>query len=206
MAEEQVFFVSDNIKLEGLLQFRRGNKGVAVTHPHPLFGGSMHNGVVQSLVDVYRQAGYTTLRFNFRGVGSSRGEYDQGKGEQKDVQAALNYLVLRSQAAIDLAGYSFGAWVNALLQPAKDIVKRMIMISPPVAFLDFAAVQALPQLELVIAGSQDQIAPPELIKTALPNWNPLARLEVIEGADHFYGWHTGRLESILAAHLRAQPI
>ncbi len=198
MAETQIHFLSGNIELEGLLNISSGVRGVAITHPHPLYGGSMHNNVVESLVRVYRQAGYSTLRFNFRGVGSSHGEYSDGTGEQEDVRSALRYLSERGKKVIDLAGYSFGAWVNALTRPPVDAVQRMIMVSPPVAFLDFGSAQPIPQLRLVIAGSRDEIAPPELIETTLPNWNPEAQLKIIDGADHFYGGHTGKLESILA--------
>ena len=198
MGEELIFFMAGTVKIEGLLQALPGDKGVVISHPHPLYGGSMHNNVVESLVQAYQQAGYTTLRFNFRGVGSSQGEYDNGQGEQEDVKAALHYLAEQGKNAVDLAGYSFGAWVNALARPEKDAVQRMVMVSPPVAFLDFGPPQSIPQLRLVVAGSRDEIAPPELIKTILPNWNSKARLEIIEGADHFYGGHTGKLESILA--------
>jgi alpha/beta superfamily hydrolase len=198
MGEELIFFMAGAVKIEGLLQALPGDKGVVISHPHPLYGGSMHNNVVESLVQAYQQAGYTTLRFNFRGVGSSQGEYDNGQGEQEDVKAALHYLAEQGKNVVDLAGYSFGAWVNALTRPDGDIVRRMVMVSPPVAFLDFSSAKPLPQLRLVIAGSRDEIAPPELIKTILPNWNSSARLEIIAGADHFYGGHTGKLESILA--------
>jgi alpha/beta superfamily hydrolase len=78
------------------------------------------------------------------------------------------------------------------------------MVSPPVAFLDFGSAQPLPQLQLVIAGSRDEIAPPELIETMLPSWNPGARLEIVEGADHFYGTYTGKLESILTNYLAGE--
>jgi hypothetical protein len=78
------------------------------------------------------------------------------------------------------------------------------MVSPPVAFLDFGPPQSIPQLRLVIAGSRDEIAPPELIKTILPNWNSSTRLEIIEGADHFYGIYTGELESILTNYLAGE--
>jgi alpha/beta superfamily hydrolase len=204
MDEELIFFMTGAIKIEGLLQTKPGDKGVVITHPHPLYGGSMHNNVVESLVQAYQQAGYTTLRFNFRGVGGSQGEYDNGQGEQEDVNAALHYLGEQGKNAVDLAGYSFGAWVNALARPEKDTVQRMVMVSPPVAFLDFGSAQSIPQLWLVIAGSGDEIAPPELIKTILPNWNSSARLEIIEGADHFYGSYTGRLESILTNYLAGE--
>ena len=201
MDQELIFFKAGDFKIEGLLQTTPGDKGVVITHPHPLYGGSMHNNVVESLVQVYQQAGYTTLRFNFRGVGGSQGEYDSGQGEQEDVNAALHYLAEQGKNAVDLAGYSFGAWVNTLTSPSVDVVQRMIMVSPPVAFLDFGPPQSIPQLELVVAGSRDEIAPPELIKTILPTWNSSARLEIIEGADHFYAAHTGKLESILTYYL-----
>ena len=204
MNEELIFFKAGTVKIEGLLQTLPGDKGVVISHPHPLYGGSMHNNVVESLVRVYQQAGYSTLRFNFRGVGSSHGEYSDGTGEQEDVKSALRYLSERGKKVIDLAGYSFGAWVNALTKPPVDAVQRMIMVSPPVAFLDFGSAQPLPQLQLVIAGSRDEIAPPELIETMLPNWNPGARLEIIEGADHFYGGHTAKLESMLADYFASE--
>ena len=201
MAEEPVFFSSGTLQIQGLLQTKPGDKGVVITHPHPLYGGSMHNNVVEALVHAYQQADYATLRFNFRGVGSSQGKYDDGQGEQEDVKAALHYLGEQGKDVVDLAGYSFGAWVNALARPEGDMVHRMVMVSPPVAFLDFGPAQSIPQLSLVVAGSRDEIAPPELIKTILPNWNSSALLEIIEGADHFYGAYTGKLESILTDYL-----
>jgi alpha/beta superfamily hydrolase len=204
MDEELIFFMAGAIKIQGLLQTKPGEKGAVITHPHPLYGGSMYNNVVESLVKVYQQAGYSTLRFNFRGVGSSQGEYDNGQGEQEDVNAALHYLTEQGKNVVDLAGYSFGAWVNALTRPDGDIVRQMVMVSPPVAFLDFGSAQPIPQLQLVIAGSSDEIAPPKLIKTILANWNPGARLEIIEGADHFYGSFTGKLESILTDYLAGE--
>jgi hypothetical protein len=94
--------------------------------------------------------------------------------------------------------------VNALTRPDGDIIRQMIMVSPPVAFLDFGPPQSIPQLRLVVAGSSDEIAPPELIKTILPNWNSSARLEIIEGADHFYGGHTAKLESIVADYFASE--
>ena len=204
MAEEPVFFMSGTLQIQGLLQTKPGDKGVVITHPHPLYGGSMHNNVVESLVRVYQQAGYSTLRFNFRGVGGSQGEYDNGQGEQEDVKAALHYLAEQGKNVVDLAGYSFGAWVNGLTRLDGGIVRQMVMVSPPVAFLDFGSAQPLPQLRLVIAGSRDEIAPPELIQTTLPTWNPGARLEIIEGADHFYGTYTAELESILTNYLAGE--
>ena len=202
MVEEPVLFESTNIKIEGLFCSMPGDRGVVITHPHPLYGGNMYNNVVESLVRMYQLAGYSTLRFNFRSVGASEGEYDNGVGEREDVKAALHYLSQRGKKVLDLAGYSFGSWVNALTISELDNVGRMIMISPPVAFLDFDSVGFTPQIQLVLAGSQDQIAPPNLIENLLPTWNPEAHLEIIDGADHFYIGYTGKLESVLTAHLK----
>jgi len=202
MVEEPVHFEAINIKIEGLLCTMPGDRGVVITHPHPLYGGNMYNNVVEALVRIYKLAGYTTLRFNFRSVGSSEGEYDNGVGEQEDVKAALHYLTQRGKKVLDLAGYSFGSWVNALAISEVETVDRMVMISPPVAFMDFNSVGLTPQIQLVVAGSQDQIAPPKLIENMLPTWNPRAHLEIIDGADHFYLGYTGKLESILTAYLR----
>jgi hypothetical protein len=205
MPEAAVVFRADTVEIEGLIDLRAGNRAAVITHPHPLYGGSMHNAVVDCLVRVYRREGYTTLRFNFRGVGNSQGAYDHGQGEQDDVRAALEYLHRNGKVSLHLAGYSFGAWVNALTAPAASTVRSMTMVSPPVAFLDFRLVGSLTQLQLVVAGSRDRIAPPELIETMLPVWNPGADLEVVEGADHFYDGCLDRLASILAARLRSGP-
>jgi alpha/beta superfamily hydrolase len=202
MIEEPVHFEAKNIKIEGLLCTVPGDRGAVITHPHPLYGGTMYNNVVEALVRIYHLAGHTTLRFNFRGVGLSKGEYDNGIGEQEDVRAALHYLVQKGKKILDLAGYSFGSWVNALAISEVDTVDKMVMISPPVAFMDFSTVGLIPQIQLVVAGSRDYIAPPGLIKNMLLTWNPRAHLEVIDGADHFYLGYTGKLESALAAYLQ----
>jgi len=201
MAERQVFIPGENLKLEALLDLVDGTDGVVVTHPHPLYGGDMANGVVESIVRVYRSKGYSTLRFNFRGVGMSQGRYDEGRGEQEDVRSALRFLASQGKSRVDLAGYSFGAWVNVLAMPTHSPVNGLLLVSPPVAFLDFSAVGFLTPLKLVVAGSHDQFAPPERIRTLLPTWNPEARFEVIVGADHFYGGYTEELETILGDFL-----
>ena len=198
---DRVNFKSDDLLIEGLLDERAGDKGVVISHPHPLYGGNMYAAGVESIVHVYWKKGYTTLRFNFRGVGSSQGRYENGIGEQQDVLAALTFLSETGLKTIDLAGYSFGAWVNAHAILQDTLVERMVMVSPPVGFMDFKEVSAIESLKLVVTGSQDQIAPPDLIEKILPAWNPEARFEVIEGADHFYGGYLDRLEIVLDTYL-----
>ncbi|MEW6665545.1 MAG: alpha/beta fold hydrolase [Thermodesulfobacteriota bacterium] len=199
--EERVFIDSGGMKLEGLLEDLPGEKGVVVTHPHPLYGGEMHNNVVEAVVKAYRAKGYTTLRFNFRGVGGSQGSYDEGRGEQDDVAAALGYLHALGKKEIDLAGYSFGAWVNALGGERFHLARRLVLISPPVSFIDFSFLKLDPRIRLVVVGTRDDIAGHGAVEEMLPQWNPDATFKVIQGGDHFYGGRTGELHSIITEFL-----
>ncbi len=197
--EEQICFLSEKYEIAGLSDKKAGHKGVIVTHPHPLYGGDMYNDVVEALVRVYKQSGYTTLRFNFRSV-ENRRDYDNGIGEQQDVLAALSYLLNSGITEIDLAGYSFGTWINAKVG-CKASIENMVMVSPPAGFMKFEPLSPLPCLKLVITGSKDDMAPPEMLRTMMPIWNPQAAFEVIEGADHFYVRHLGMLENILNRYI-----
>ena len=197
MKEERVFFKSNGLKIEGLINESQSRKGVVVTHPHPLYGGDMNNNVVESVVRAYGEKGYSTLRFNFRGVGRSEGGYDEGSGEQEDVRAAVAFFGGLGKTSIDLAGYSFGAWVNAQCIESLTDVKRMIMVSPPVNFLDFSFLEYCAKIRLVIAGSEDDIAPPAMIKDMIPVWNSEAAFNIIKGANHFYWRKTGELETMI---------
>ena len=196
---EKITFLSEEYKIEGLLNQRDEKKGVVVTHPHPLYGGDMNNLVVESIVHVYHMKGYSTLKFNFRGVGRSQGAYDNGLGEQKDVLSALSFLADMGMERIDLAGYSFGAWVNAHALQKDTLTKQMIMVSPPVGFMDFKSIVTMNSLKFVVTGNRDDIAPADVIEKMISTWNPNARFEVIDGADHFYGGYLNQLESVLSS-------
>jgi alpha/beta superfamily hydrolase len=196
--EEKITFLSQSLEIEGLFE-KNGDKGVVVTHPHPLYGGDMYNYVVESIVGAYKKKGYSTLRFNFRGVGNSHGDYDSGIGEQNDVIAAISYLLEKGMTQTDLAGYSFGTWVNAKIDCKKASVQNMIMVSPPAGFMDFQPILPIPCLKLIITGERDEIAPPHIIKDLIPLWNPNAQFEIIKGADHFYSGCMGKLEAVLDA-------
>jgi hypothetical protein len=196
---ERITFLSEEYEIEGLLNQKEEKKGVVVTHPHPLYGGDMYNMVVESIVHVYHMKGYSTLKFNFRGVGRSQGTYDDGVGEQKDVLSALSFLANMGMKRIDLAGYSFGAWVNAHALQKDTLTKQMIMVSPPVGFMDFRSIVTMNALKFVVTGNRDDIAPADVIEKMMSTWNPDARFEVIDGADHFYGGYLNQLESVLSS-------
>ena len=187
--DEKVTVASHKAVLEGLIHRSHSAMGVVITHPHPLYGGDMYNPVVEAIESAYRKEGFTTLRFNFRGTGSSTGRHDQGVGEQADVIAAVDYLRKTGLSSIHLSGYSFGAWVNAMALQNNLAVEALTMVAPPVAFIEFAADIRLPHLATVVAGSRDEFAPPDLIRPQMTRWNRDATLKIIGGADHFFFGH-----------------
>lgn len=195
MAETNVSFSCGGLHLEGVLERVPGTRGVVVTHPHPLYGGDMDNPVVRTICRAYRRQGLSTLRFNFRGVGESSGRHGRGVGEREDVRAAGAYMTGLGITEIDLAGYSFGAWVNV---GAAEGFSRMAMVSPPLAFMDFGTPAPLPNLHLIVTGSRDDIAPPHLIEKVRLTWNPAAVFKVLTDADHFYSGFLKTLEDTIA--------
>lgn len=202
---ESIFLkTEDGIELEGIYHAGQTDRAAVITHPHPLFGGDMNNPVVEAVEHVCQESGCSTVRFNFRGVGKSSGRYAEGKGEQQDVLAAMAFLKAAGGRQILLAGYSFGAWVNAHVAAhttAGGEAQSLIMVSPPVGLMDFADTGRLAALDLVVTGSADDIAAPAQIKPLMAEWNPAARLEVIEDADHFYGGALAELTEILRQYL-----
>lgn len=198
MMEEQVTIPCGDISLEGRLDPMEDEKGVVIAHPHPLYGGDMDNPVVTVIKNAYLSRGYSTLRFNFRGVGASQGAHDNGIGEQADLHAGIAFLKAAGIRHIDLAGYSFGAWVIARISPSPDEINRVLLVSPPVTRMDFSGVSH-PQLSAcLITGSRDDIAPPDAIETLLDLFGNAARLITIRGADHFFSGYMQQLESAIS--------
>ena len=200
--EQPVTFDCDGLRLSGLLHRADAERAVLVTHPHPLYGGNMYNPVVETVVRTYRSKGFTTLRFNFRGTGGSQGAYSDGEKEPDDVAAAIAFLAQAGFNRIDLAGYSFGAWVCSRGADRYPGINRMMLVSPPVAFMNFEDVGALPALDTVITGSEDEFAPPAYIEKMMPLWNARARIQIINGADHFYFGFDRDLEQIISKSIK----
>ncbi len=201
--EKRIVLESSAGKLEAAVFRGAGDKAAIITHPHPLYGGDMDNPVVMALAAAYRKAGWSVLRFNFRGTGRSQGEYSGGRGEVEDVQAAVSFMREQAGGSIHLAGYSFGAWVNSLWAVRhRDHSIPLVMVSPPVNFLSFDEVNHLPGLRLVVAGGLDEIAPADRILEMVPHWNPSADLMIMEEADHFYGGFWQSMTDIVVQWLR----
>jgi alpha/beta superfamily hydrolase len=198
MAEKRIFFEADGLKIEGMIADLPGDHGVVISHPHPLYGGTMHNNVVRAVAHAYQEEGYSSLRFNFRGVENSEGDFGNGLGEQEDVKAALEAMGKKN---MDLAGYSFGAWVNALGLEKFEEAQRVIMVSPPVSFVDFGFLKHSSRIKLVICGTRDEIAEYKKVEEMLPTWNEEAVFRVIQGADHFYSGYEEELKLIIRGFL-----
>ena len=197
----QVSFRSENYQLAGLWQSNVSDTAAVICHPHPLYGGDMHNPVVVAAAEAYAAVGISTLRFNFRGVGGSGGHYSHGKGEQTDLIAAIDWLGTQGITQIHLCGYSFGAWISALVVSTPTNVIDLVMIAPPVTLIQFPAAINLSNLSLVIAGADDNIAPVEIIQSLLRDWNPNATFVAIPGADHFLTDSLDQLRSLIESHL-----
>lgn len=187
---KKIQFPSGSLSLEGLLIQGKWSKAVIVSHPHPLYGGDMHNPVVGLIAGAFEDQGWTTLRFNFRGVGRSQGNFDQGIGEQEDVSAAVAYLKGLGEQKIILAGYSFGAWVNAQAGLIHPEVQGSILVSPPAGMMDFSFLAQDNQTRLIVLGDQDPYAPASKIKNLVQSMPTPPPIKIIKGADHFYssGW------------------
>lgn len=183
-----VTFSSNAVSLEGELLLRPGSTDAAVVcHPHPQYGGDMDNPVVRATAGAFERLGYATLRFNFRGVGRSRGSYDYGRGELEDVRAAVRYVLEYAQASsVTLAGYSFGAVMAVQAGLQLQEVTGLVAVAPPLVALEsLTALSSCNKPKLFIVGDRDQfchVAKLEQHVTRLPEPK---RLQVIAGADHF---------------------
>jgi uncharacterized protein len=199
--ENAVTIKNRTIRLQAMLAQGTSDRGVVMAHPHPLYGGNMDNPVVLKAIAAFAEKGFTTLRFNFRGTGDSTGMFDNGQGEQTDVMAALAFLKDMGIATLFLAGYSFGARVNASVVAGGYEIMDHVMISPPAGFMSFDDIDILPATGLVITGQNDDIAPPDMIQAHLNRWGITAQFDVIPGCDHFYSGCLADLQARLTDYL-----
>ena len=196
MNEEKVFLPSTAIQLEGLLSVHEAlsaKGGMILCHPHPQYGGDMHSSVITTAAEAASQEGFSTLRFNFRGVGASGGSYNDGIGEKEDVKAAIDYLYSRqkdSNLPLILLGYSFGAWAGLPVGVQDSRIKGMVAIAPPLELYDFGFLKGCKKRKLLIAGSRDSFCPVPLLEKWYGHLEEPRSLAIIQGADHFFFSHT----------------
>jgi hypothetical protein len=166
-------------------------------------GGNMRNNVVDALASSFYQNGFSTLRFNFRGTGRSEGAYDSGTGEQEDIKGGRTFLEEKGKEEIFLAGYSFGAWVIAKLIVGECLPSDVIMVSPPVDFLDFGFVDLNEKVGLIICGDSDEFCPAGRLKKIAEEIG--CGFEVVKGAGHFYHGREDELIACLDDYLAQKP-
>ena len=184
-----LFIPSPHGKLEAILKAPPGpGRGAAlVLHPHPLFGGTMHNKVVFRAAAALNDAGLAVLRINFRGVGQSTGEHDEGRGERDDARAGLDYLADHYPGQeITLCGFSFGARVGLEVGIADERVTRLISIGTPVDKYDFTFLDQCRKPILFVQGDRDEFGGVERLREVFAKIKAPVELKIIKGAGHFF--------------------
>jgi len=169
---------------------------VLVCHPHPQYGGTMHNKVTYRIAKAFSDKGHAVMRFNFRGVDLSEGEWADGVGEAEDVKACIDWLAQR-HSTIWLAGFSFGAYAGLRGVVDDERVERLFAVAPAVSLYDFSFLDNERRSLTVVHGTEDEIVPYEQVQ-AWVHTHPVARLYGIEGAGHFFPKH---MDEMLAALL-----
>ena len=177
-------------------------------HPHPQHGGTMHNKVVYTLNLAFQKAGFSTLRFNFRGVGRSQGSYGRGEGELQDAASALDWIQqnLPNSRGCWIAGFSFGAWIGMQLLMRRPEIDGFVAVAPPANHYDLSFLAPCPASGIIIAGDKDVVAPPQDIDRSLTKVR-VQKGEVIEranvpSANHFFQGKLDDLEKTAAVYLK----
>jgi uncharacterized protein len=202
-------------RLEALLNAGAGNAthAAVVCHPHPLFGGTLHNKVVFHTMKALNSFGFPVLRFNFRGTGLSAGEHDQGGGEVDDVRAALDWLDAEFHLPLVFAGFSFGAAVGLRAACPDARVQALIGVGVPAIpvaadteaprtyVLDF--LQECGKPKLFVSGARDQFGPRAKLEALVAAAAEPKKLVVIDGADHFFEGRLRELRETIEDWVRA---
>lgn len=163
-----------------------------ILHPHPQYGGTMNNKVVYTLFSCFQKLGFSVLRFNFRSVGRSQGEFEDGMGELADATVALDWLQATNPEARQcwIAGYSFGAWVGLQLLMRRPDINNFIAVSPPADEKDFSFLAPCPTSGLIVQGGTDEIATPASVASLAKRLNTQRNVRVdfalVQEADHMY--------------------
>ncbi len=207
----EVIFSGPSGRLEGrYTPSTNPNAPIAlIMHPHPQHGGTMNNKVVYLLHKSFKENGFATLRFNFRGVGRSQGEYDEGKGELADATAALEWLqtVHKNASQIWVGGFSFGSWISMQLLMRRPEISGFVSISPPANKYDFSFLAPCPCGGLIIQGNQDRIVRQDSVDELAyivkeQRGEDAIDYRVIDGGDHFFRGMEDTLQENLTEYIR----
>jgi alpha/beta superfamily hydrolase len=192
-------------RLEGRYQHsKQENAPIALLlHPHPQHGGTMNNKVVYTLFHAFARRGFSTLRFNFRGVGRSQGTFDRGEGELSDAAAALDWLQTYNPnaAACWVGGFSFGAWIGMQLLMRRPEIDAFVSVAPPSNLFDFSFLAPCPASGLIVQGDRDQVVPLEAVQRLINKLMHQRDIHIdyrlVPGADHFFYNHLDTLSTLV---------
>lgn len=188
-------------RLEALLNQGRpeATHAALVCHPHPLYGGTMHNKVVYHAMKTLHSFGFPVLRFNFRGAGLSDGEHDRGRGEVDDVRAALGWLDAQFHLPIIFCGFSFGAATGLEAACAFARVVGVISLGTPIAVEDrgysYSFLKDCAKPKLFVSGSRDPYSPRETLAHLVESLLEPKELVIVDGGDHFFEGHLPAMQA-----------
>lgn len=196
-----VIFTGSEGRLEGkYTHSKTPNAPLAlILHPHPEHGGTMNNRVTYSLFQTFAARGFSTLRFNFRGVGNSQGEYSGGDGELADAASALDWMQDLNPNApyVWVGGFSFGAWIGMQLLMRRPEIRGWVSVAPPANTEDFTFLAPCPTSGLIVHGDQDTIVPHNSVAEFVERLRAQKGIEVdyklIEDCNHFFRGNMGAL-------------
>jgi uncharacterized protein len=207
----EIFFNGPAGRIEGMYAESTNPKAptALVLHPHPLYGGTMNNKVVYNVYKTLFENDFTVLRINFRGVGKSTGEYDEGVGEMTDAATALDWLQVNyPMSGVNLiAGFSFGAWIAMQLIMRRPEITNFLAISPPVNKYDFSFLSPCPVPGLILQGDMDSVVSEESVHELAQKLSKQKNINVdyrmIAGADHFFRERIDILNKEIDDYLRS---
>jgi alpha/beta superfamily hydrolase len=173
---------------------QRLRAAVVFAHPHPQYGGTMHTKVVYQAAKAFTRIGCSVLRFNFRGVGTSAGAFDEGIGEAGDFGAALEFMHARHPSApLWACGFSFGAWIALTVGAADPRVSTLVGIAPPLSRYDFESVRISLKAKFFIQGERDELCPLKPMQEFYARCEEPKELVVIDAADHLFDGKTSEV-------------
>ena len=205
----EVNFNGPDGRLEG--RYHPSNRPQAplalLLHPHPQHGGTMNNKIIYKLYQTFTKRGFSTLRFNFRGVGRSQGQFDNGLGELSDAASALDWMQTQNPNTRScwIAGFSFGAWVAMQLMMRRPEIDGFISIAPTASQHDFSFLAPCPASGMIIHGDKDEVVPQssvdKLAQKLQKQKNIKIDYRIVEGSDHFFIHHLDPLNEQVEGYL-----
>ncbi|MBT3793621.1 MAG: alpha/beta hydrolase [Rhodospirillales bacterium] len=208
----EIIFNGPEGRLEGRYQHNNKEENppiVLLLHPHPQGGGTMNNKVVYNLFNLFTNRGFSALRFNFRGIGRSQGEFDNGQGELADAAAALDWIQAQNPDAPRcwIVGFSFGAWIGMQLLMRRPEIEGFVSVAPPANRYDFSFLAPCPASGLIVHGDSDDFVPLSDVSTLTKKLSSQRFItvdqQVVPGANHFFQNKLGELNTIVDKYMVA---